>query len=58
MYQQSKGGVAVERHKLEKINFLDQKSYLPSPQCHQKPSSENTIKTDVTLTSRSGDKKE
>ena len=44
MYQQSKGGVAAECHELEKINFLDLKSYLSSPHCDQKPSCENMIK--------------
>jgi len=33
-----------ERRDLEKLNFLDQKSYLSSPHCDQKPSSENMIK--------------
>jgi hypothetical protein len=36
--------VAAECHELEKINFLDLKSYLPSPHCDQKPSCENMIK--------------
>jgi hypothetical protein len=44
IYQQAKGGVAEDCHELEKINFLDQKSYLSSPHCDQKPSSEKTIK--------------
>ena len=58
IYQQTKGGVADERRDLGKVNFLDQKSYSSSPHCDQKPSSENMEKTAVTLTSRSGDKKE
>ena len=56
MYQQSRRGVAGERHKSEEFNFLDLKSYSHSPRCDmEKPLKRNT-KTSVTQTSRSGDK--
>jgi hypothetical protein len=49
IYQQSKGGVAVEQRRSEEFNFLDLKSYFYSPQCDMgKPLKENTIKTAVT----------
>jgi len=49
IYQQSKGGVAVERREVGKTNFLDQNYYLSSPRCDKKPLKKNVIKNAVTL---------
>ena len=49
IYQQSKGGVAVEQNKSKEFNLLDLRLNLSSPHCDQKPLKEDMIKNAVTL---------